>query len=138
MKSHAQIVNDQYLKSQSHFVSLQERLKEALATSPVFVGQLTAMVDEFKRRNPEWTKFADLHLCEAIQVSMDKILIDTTMQRSLNLRHVLKILQYFRTTMAMAIQVYEDEQKPGYYIAWDGQHTAITLYIILTKNNSTL
>jgi hypothetical protein len=35
--------------------------------------------------------------------------------------------------MTMAIQVYEDANKPGYYIAWDGQHTAISLYIILTK-----
>lgn len=133
MKSHAQIVNDQYLKSQSHYVTLQERLKEALATSPVFIGQLTAMVDEFKRRNTVWKRFVDLHLCKAIQVPMDKILIDTTLQRSLNLRHVLKILQYFKTTMAMAIQVYEDPNQPGYYIAWDGQHTAISLYIILTK-----
>jgi len=64
---------------------------------------------------------------------MDKILIDTTMQRNLNLRHILNILQHFRSTMVMAIQVYEDEDKPGYYIAWDGQHTAIALYIILTK-----
>jgi hypothetical protein len=55
------------------------------------------------------------------------------MQRNLNLRHILNILQNFRSTMIMAIQVYEDENKPGYYIAWDGQHTAITLYIILTK-----
>jgi hypothetical protein len=55
------------------------------------------------------------------------------MQRPVNLRHILNILQYFRSTMAMAIQVYEDESKPGYYIAWDGQHTAIALYIILTK-----
>jgi len=133
MKSHSQIVNDQYLKSQSHYVTLQERLKEALATSPVFIGQLTAMVDEFKRRNTAWKRFVDLQLCEAIQVPMDKILIDTTLQRSLNLRHVLKILQYFKTTMAMAIQVYRDPSKPGYYIAWDGQHTAISLYIILTK-----
>ncbi len=133
MKSHAEIVNGQYLKSQSHFVTLQERLKEALTSAPIFVGQLTAMVDEFKRRNTQWKKFEDLHLCQAIQVSMDKILIDTTLQRSLNLRHVLKILQYFKTTMAMAIQVYEDPARPGFYIAWDGQHTAITLYVILTK-----
>jgi hypothetical protein len=133
MKSHAQIVNDQYLKSHSHFVTLQERLKDALTHAPVFVGMLTGMVDEFKRRNSLWKKFEDLSLCKAIQVPMDKILIDTTMQRSLNLRHILKILQYFKSTMAMAIQVYEDEERPGYYIAWDGQHTAITLYIILTK-----
>lgn len=132
-KSHAQIVNEQYLKADSHFVTLQERLNDALKQAPVYVAQLTAMVDEFKRRNSKWTLFTDLELCKAIQVPMDKILIDTTMQRSLNLRHVLKILQYFKSTMAMAIQVYEDEARPGYYIAWDGQHTAISLYIILTK-----
>ena len=131
--SHAQTINGRYLKSTSHFVTLQQRLADALNSAPVFVNMLTAMVDEYKRRHAEWLKFADLNLCKAIMVPMDKILIDTTMQRSLNLRHVLSILQHFRSTMTMAIQVYEDENKPGYYIAWDGQHTAITLYIILTK-----
>jgi hypothetical protein len=131
--SHAQTINGRYLKSTSHFVTLQQRLADALKSAPVFVNMLTAMVDEYKRRHAEWLKFEDLNLCKAIMVPMDKILIDTTMQRSLNLRHVLSILQHFRSTMTMAIQVYEDENKPGYYIAWDGQHTAITLYIILTK-----
>jgi hypothetical protein len=132
-KSHAQIVNEQYEKADSHFVTLRERLNEALKTAPLYEGLLTAMVEEFKRRHKDWKTFADLHLCQAIQVAMEKILIDTTMQRSLNLRHVINILQNFRSTMIMAIQVYEDENKPGYYIAWDGQHTAITLYVILTK-----
>ena len=131
--THAQTINGRYLKSTSHFISLQQRLGDALKSAPVFVNMLTAMVDEFKRRHSEWKKFEDLALCKAIMVPMDKILIDTTMQRSLNLRHVLNILQHFRSTMTMAIQVYEDEDKPGYYIAWDGQHTAITLFIILTK-----
>lgn len=133
MKTQAQLINERYLKSDSHFVSLQERLNDALKAAPVFVNMLTAMVDEYKRRHSNWVKFSDLKLCKAIQVPMDKILIDTTMQRSLNLRHVLNILQHFKSTMIMAIQVYEDENKPGHYIAWDGQHTAISLYIILTK-----
>lgn len=133
MKSHAQIVNEQYLKSESHFVTLRERLKEALDHAPIFAHQLVAMADEFKRRHKQWAKFTDLELCQAIQVPMDKILIDTTMQRSLNLRHILNILQFFKSTMVMAIQVYVDEARPGYYIAWDGQHTAISLYIILGK-----
>jgi len=131
--THAQTINGRYLKSTSHFITLQQRLADALKAAPIFVNMLTAMVEEYKRRNPNWAKFADMKLCQAIQVAMDKILIDTTMQRSLNLRHVLNILQHFRSTMVMAIQVYEDENKPGYYIAWDGQHTAIALYIILTK-----
>ena len=131
--SHAQTVNERYLKSTSHFITLQQRLTDALKAAPIFVAMLTAMVEEYKRRHSSWAKFSDLKLCKAIQVPMDKILIDTTMQRSLNLRHVLNILQHFRSTMVMAIQVYEDENKPGFYIAWDGQHTAIALYIILTK-----
>jgi hypothetical protein len=131
--THAQTINGRYLKSTSHFVTLQQRLADALKSAPVYVNMLTAMVAEYKRRHANWAKFEDLNLCKAIMVPMDKILIDTTMQRSLNLRHVLNILQHFRSTMTMAIQVYEDEDKPGYYIAWDGQHTAITLYIILTK-----
>ena len=133
MKTHAQLINEQYLKSDSHFVTLQDRLSEALKQAPIFAGVLVGLIDEFKRRNKKWQQFADMKLCEAIQVPMDRILIDTTMQRSLNMRHVLNILQHFRSTMTMAIQVYVDEAKPGYYIAWDGQHTAITLYIILTK-----
>ena len=131
--THAQTINGRYLKSTSHFVSLQQRLADALKSSPVFVNMLTAMVDEFKRRHADWAKFSDMKLCEAIQVTMDKILIDSTMQRSLNLRHVLNILQNFKSSMVMAIQVYVDENKPGYYIAWEGQHTAIALHIILTK-----
>ena len=133
MKTHAQLINERYLKSDSHFVTLQDRLSEALKQAPIYIAMLTAMVDEFKRRNKKWKQFADMKLCQAIQVPMDKILIDTTMQRSLSMRHVLNILQHFRSTMTMAIQVYVDEARPGYYIAWDGQHTAITLYIILTK-----
>ena len=131
--SHAQIVNARYKNKASHFVTLQDRLNAALKHAPMYAALLTGVVDEFKRRHKEWTKFAELQLCKAIQVGMDKILIDTTMQRPVNLRHILNILQYFRSTMAMAIQVYEDPEKPGYYIAWDGQHTAISLYIILTK-----
>lgn len=132
-KTHAETINARYLKSNSHFITLQQRLNDALKSSPIYVNMLTAMVTEFKRRHKEWTKFEDLNLCKAIQVHMDKILIDTTMQRNLNMRHIMNILQHFRSTMTMAIQVYEDENKPGYYIAWDGQHTAVTLYIILTK-----
>ena len=131
--THAEIVNARYTKSTSHFVTLQDRLNAALKHAPLYQGLLTGIVDEFKRRHKDWKTFADLHLCQAIQVAMDRILIDTTMQRPVNLRHILNILQYFKSTMAMAIQVYEDPDKPGFYIAWDGQHTAIALYIILTK-----
>lgn len=129
-KSHAQTINEQYNKTESNFITLNDRLKEALDLSPVYNNTLTAVVDEFKRRNTDWKKFADLHLCEAVQVSMKDIWIDTTMQRNVNMEHITNILQYFSETMVMPIQVYKEDDR---YIAWDGQHTAIVLYIILTR-----
>jgi len=132
-------MNSLYEVAASNFVTLSERLTKAIGKAPFFRGQLEAVVDEFKRRNCSpptergWTKFSDIALCNAIQVPFDKILIDETMQRELNMRHILKILSYFSESMVMAIQVYEDDARPGYYIAWDGQHTAIALHIILTK-----
>lgn len=133
MITHAQQVNARYKINSSNFIPLQQRLNEALTMAPMFSGPLMAVVAEFKRRNPKWKKFSDLQLCKAQATALDKILIDKTMQRALNIRHILNILTNFSETMVQSIQVYEDASKPGYYIAWDGQHTAIALYIILTK-----
>jgi len=133
MSAYAKKINDEYRQTDSHFISLRERLQESLQGANEFA--LNAMVKDLKRKfkNIGWTKFADMAICKAIMVSGDKILIDTTMQRAVNFTHILNILNYFKETMVMAIQVYEDPDKPGYYIAWDGQHTAIALYIIATK-----
>ena len=139
MNTHAQKINSLYDVATSNFVTLQVRLNKALAKAPFFTAQLDAVVDEFRRRNCSpptvrgWTKFADINLCSAIQVPFNKIQIDETMQREVNMRHILKILSYFSESMVMAIQVYEDPDNPGMYIAWDGQHTSIALHIILTK-----
>ena len=140
MKTQAQKINDLYEVAESNFVTLQERLEKAIIKAPFFRSQLEAVVDEFKRRNCSdykairgWKKFADINICKSIQVSMNAILIDETMQRELNMRHILGILTNFSESMVMAIQVYKDPNRPDNYIAWDGQHTIIALYIILTK-----
>ena len=137
--NYAQKINNLYEVSTSNFVTLQERLEKAIARAPQFKQQLEAVVDEFRRRNCSpptergWEQFSDIKLCQGMSCSMDAILIDETMQRELNIRHILKILSYFSESMVMAIQVYEDPERPGKYIAWDGQHTVIALFIILTK-----
>jgi hypothetical protein len=131
MSAYANKINAFYNQGQSHFVTLRERLVESLGNN--FEPLLDRVVDEFKRNHKSLTKYSDLQLCKAIMVSMNKILIDTTMQRQVNLNHILNILHQFQETMVMAIQVYEDPAKPGYYIAWDGQHTALVLYAMATK-----
>lgn len=131
MTTYAQKANAFYSQTASSFVNLRERFTQSV--SELYEFQLEGVIAEFKRKHKDWVKFADLSTCRAITTTMDKILIDTTMQRQVNFPHILKILQNFKETMVMAIQVYEDPEKPGYYIAWDGQHTALVLYILATK-----
>lgn len=129
--SYATRVNKEYETSESNFVTLQQRLNEALDKAPFFAAQLDQIVTRFKRIHTQWEKFGDLQLCQAQMTPLDKILIDASMQRQPNMRHVLEIIQNFRETMVMAIQVYVNED--GNYVAWDGQHTALALYILATK-----
>jgi hypothetical protein len=126
--SYATRVNKEYESSESNFVTLQQRLNEALDKAPHFKVQLDQAVDEFKRRNPKWEKFADINLCKGLETSLNYILIDASMQRQPNIRHIINIINNFRETMVMSLQVYQNSD--GKYVAWDGQHTAIALYII--------
>ena len=133
MKTYADKINQQFTEEASNLVSLQQRLNDALELNPVFAKMLDGAVDEFKRRNKQWKSFDDVTLCNAIPAKMSDIVIDTTLQRPLNIRHVIKILGYFSQSMVMPIQVYKEVPPGEEWIAWDGQHTAITLYIIATK-----
>lgn len=126
--SYATRMNKEYESSESNFVTLQQRLNEALDKAPHFKVQLDQAVDEFKRRNPKWEKFTDINLCKGLETSLNCILIDASMQRQPNIRHIINIINNFRETMVMSLQVYQNSD--GKYVAWDGQHTAIALYII--------
>ena len=125
---YADRINSNYKLSNSHFVDLGSRLRYYSKRN--YAQKLAGTVDEWKGRRPDIKQWEDLKLCKALSTSLDKILVDTTMQREINMDHVIKILNYFRGSMIMAIQVYEDPERPGFYIAWDGQHTAMVLYII--------
>ena len=106
--NYAQKINSLYEVNTSNFVTLQERLEKAIAKAPQFKAQLEAVVDMFRRRNCSpptergWEQFADIKLCKGMSASMDTILIDETMQRELNIRHILKILSYFSESMAVS------------------------------------
>ena len=132
-KTYADKKNQQYNQTGSDPISLERRLTDSLALKPVWNNMLIGVVDEFKRRNKQFKSLKDIELCKSVDATLDQILIDTTMQRELNFNHVKGILSQFRNTMVMPIQVYEDPAYPGKYIAWDGQHTAVALFIIATK-----
>ena len=128
MSTYADRINASYKQTSSHFVDLGSRLR--YYNKRRLAHDLAETINEFKGRHPNIKEWKDLNLCKALSTALDKILIDTTMQRELNMEHIMNILDKFCGTMVMAIQVYEDPERPGCYIAWDGQHTVIALYII--------
>lgn len=127
--SYADQINNQYNQTTSHFVPLDVRMS-AHVTSPYHNAVLVNVPTEWKRRNPATTNFNDLMLCEGKTTTLDRLYIDTTMQRPLNIAKVFKILNEWMDTKVMAINVYVDPTKPDEFIAWDGQHTAVALFIL--------
>lgn len=129
---YADIVNSQFYKTVSQYVSLAHRLKKTINGMSFYQTIVSNAVQEFIFRNPNITKWSDITLCRSVVTTLDKIVIDITLQRLLNLNHATNILENFAQLRVMPICVYEDPLAPGQYVCWDGQHTAVMLYMIAT------
>lgn len=132
--SYASQVNSQYKNNASNCVALSQRYADTLASVPqhdqAYIANIKKnSIQEFKRLNRNIKKWSDLTLAQSVLVSLAELYIDTTMQRELNLYWVYKILAKFKSTKVVPIQVYRDPST-NKLCAWDGQHTAILLYII--------
>lgn len=129
-QTHADVINQQFNKSQSHYVNLKQRLRTVLNNETYLQSVLEDSIEDFKERNPQFTKWRDLNLCLAQKTTLDKIAIDTTLQRLLAFYWAMQILDGFWEIQVEPIRVYEDPACPGKYVCWDGQHTAIVMFII--------
>lgn len=134
-KSYASQANAYYCVKTNNCISLSKRYADVIGAMPVheqsFLKQMiNNSVAEFKRQNVLIKVWGDLKLAQAIYVDLSDIYIDTTMQRQLDLYWVARLLAKFKSTKVVPIQVYVDNQ--GRLCAWDGQHTAILLWIICT------
>lgn len=130
--SYADIVNGQFHKNESHYVSLDKRLNDSIS-APWEQMVFDNSINDFMRNNPTIKKWSDMTFCRATETTLDKIEIDTTLQRKFDLRHACNILSRFKQILVMPICVYEEPARPGKFICWDGQHTALVLYTILSK-----
>jgi hypothetical protein len=128
--TYADQINQQFYKQQSHYVNLKQRLRSVVKNETYLQSVLEDSVEDFKERNPQYTKWTDLNLCLAKTTTLDKIAIDTTLQRLLMFFWAMNILDSFWEIQVEPIRVYEDPACPGKYVCWDGQHTAIVLFII--------
>jgi hypothetical protein len=128
--SYAETVNKQFYKSKSQYVSLEKRLAETLSDNKYRKSVIGASVEEFLVRNPQFNTWEDFTFCRCEKTTLDKIVIDITLQRMLNIMHACGILDKFQQIRVMPISVYEDPLAPGKFVCWDGQHTAIVLLLI--------
>lgn len=133
--SYASTQNARFSISNSRVCSIQQRWNDTFNSLPLdsqkLVTQtLSSSVAEFKRRNPNIKKWSQLQLAEAKNVLMAAIQIDSTMQRQLNIFWVLTLLNKFLATMVVPIQVYRPVPGVDNFLAWDGQHTLVLLWLI--------
>jgi hypothetical protein len=128
--SYAETVNKQFYKSKSQYVSLDKRLVETIGNNNYRKSVIGASVAEFLVRNPQFQTWQDFTFCRCEKTTLDKIVIDITLQRMLNIMHACGIMDKFQQIRVMPISVYEDPLAPGKFVCWDGQHTAIVLLLI--------
>lgn len=136
--SYAQSKNARFTSANSNIRSIEQRWNETYNSLPISQQELvdhalSSAIAEFKRRNLDIKQWKHLLLAEAKQVLISEVKIDGTMQRQLDIFWVLKLLNQFMATMVVPIQVYRPVSGVDEYLAWDGQHTIVLLWIIATK-----
>lgn len=138
--------NQRFTVKKASLVDLINRLNITVAALPrrlqkKWQSELKVALQEFRKNNPGIKSFnsADgtlnrtvLHVCQAIDQKLSDIEIDETMQRLPDLNWILKIIRNFRPHQVQPIQVYPLSGDTDHIIygAWDGQHTALALYLI--------
>lgn len=137
-QSYAASKNSRYRNQSSTLVNLRERYLKTVAAMPRqaqlnWQSKLTKALAVFKQKHPKLKSINDYSVFPMVRASLAKLrdlMIDTTMQRELELDWIYKIILNFRVYQVQPIQVYavHGDRWGG----WDGQHTAIALYLIST------
>jgi hypothetical protein len=135
-KSYADVKNERFSKNTDYVISAKQRWEETYDALPQYQQDrvdymLQSAKAEFRRRNPDLKSWATLPLAEAKSLVMNQVWIDGTMQRQLDIFWVLTLLTQFSATKVVPIQVYKHSNNK--YLAWDGQHTLMLLWLIATQ-----
>lgn len=137
VQSYAVTKNSRFSNSKSAVRAISQRWQEtydALSdyNKEIVDACLEQAKAEFRRNNPHLKKWSDLLLAEAKSVIMAQVKVDGTMQRQLDIFWVLHLLNKFLATKVVPIQVYRPIANKDEYLAWDGQHTLVLLWLIAT------
>jgi hypothetical protein len=127
--SASQSANAKYSLDASKLIDPATRIDDCLSYSSVRSTELLNAQNAFVQKNPNLTA-QNMNLPLAHMVPLSEIMIDDTMNRPVNWKHLMNIVVNFTPELVDAIRVYVDQNSPGKYIAWDGQHTTLALYIL--------
>lgn len=138
--SYATRINDTYHSDADKFVSLKERLEEMYLKDPELVelfqmaaqGMVSAMgYETYQEMTADMVGMGKIEYYKSTTVD-----INDTMQRWPDQENLLNIVAQFDPSYVNRIRTYCDTQrkdkKVKRQVAWDGQHTALALYIIGT------
>ena len=135
MKLDANYYNERFLKEGD--VSIPNRIESLLSFNPrraTWENQLDVALNVWRNNNQRFVENPELffeELPEAVNCKLSDIHIDQTLQRYVYWGMEINILQGYESIKVQPIRVYKD--KNGKIICWDGQHTVIVLYLIITR-----
>jgi hypothetical protein len=105
---YADEINQQFYKSKSQYVDLATRLTNTIGNDNFRQSLVDSSIEEFTNRNPKLKTWSSFKFCRSEKTTLDKIVIDITLQRMLMLLHATGILDKFQQIRVMPISVYED------------------------------
>jgi len=145
-RHHAKKINNKYNENKGNNISWIDRWNQTLARYPIeqqnqIRSRLKSALKRFSKKYPGVKSFQDpnFRMCKALTKKLTAILIDTTIQRELDLNWVIKIIEDFRPYQAQPLQIYQplpEDMPEGFdaetWSCWEGQHTGMALYLIGT------
>lgn len=116
---------------------IPERIENLLSLNPNrkrIEERLEVACVKWKRKHKEFVEDTDKFfdsLVETKLATFSDIEIDKTLQRYVYFDNIIKWIEEFDADKIMAIKCYREPD--GQLVCWDGQHTIIILYYIITK-----
>ena len=120
-------------KKSDAYLSLGELLERSLEKDPEYREIIKNTLKKFEIDH-SWKAFEDMLLCKAYGIQLSKIVINSDLQRKINLQKVTEILKHFSDEMVNPLNVHNVDGH--FYTVWDGQHTALVLYLLAELYNA--
>lgn len=137
MVRYSEKVNKRFSDVANSFVSVIERIENMLELNPnreALENRIEYGLASFKRKNTTLASSKEAYL-GSLPISYDALLseieIDITLQRYVYFNKIVDILNNYFVPSLQAIKVYREPD--GRLVCWDGQHTLIVIYLIVTR-----